>query len=291
VRDPSQPAAVETAPVTDVRYVDDTYFATARIPILAGRVFGRDESPAGPVRVIVSRALAHTLWGNADPIGKTLSMNLYDGLTARVIGVVGDVSLVDPRRAVRPAAYISTERFPNNERDVIVRAGDSRAALAALREAVAAVDASIPLASATSFDDAISQTVAQDRFTTVLLGGFATLALLLASIGVYGVLAGDVSRRRKEIGIRIALGSSPESVTALILLRAMRPAVAGAAIGLVAAFWLARLMKALVFGVGTSDPVSFGLVTAALLSVAAIATLIPALRAARVSPVEAIRTD
>lgn len=292
VWDPSQPATIESAPITDVRYADDSYFATARIPVLAGGVFQRSEPRDGAVHVVISRSLARELWGDADPIGKTVSMALYGGTMARVIGLVGDVHLRDPHAPIRPSAYLSTERYPSSERDIVVRgAGDATALLAALRAAVASIDASIPLYQATSLDESVAETLAQDRFTTVLLGAFAVVSLVLAAIGVYGVLSGDVSRRRKEIGIRLALGAQAGGVTALVLRRAFQPAVLGTAIGVIAALALARSMSALVFGIGTWDPLSFALVTVALLAVATIATCIPALRATRVSPIEAIRTD
>jgi hypothetical protein len=277
--------------VTDVRYVDDSYFATMRIPLIAGVVFEKNEAREGATRVIVSRALARALWGDADPIGKTVSMDLYGGTTGRVIGMVGDVHLASPRTPVRSAAYISTERYPSNERDIVVRGGDPRTTLAALRAAVASIDASVPLSGATSFEDSVAEVLAQDRFTTVLLGGFAGLSLILAAIGVYGVLSGDVVRRRKEIGIRLALGARASEVTAMVVRGALRPASIGAGVGVVVALALARFMSALVFGVGTGDPVSFIIVTATLLATAALATLVPALRAARGSPIEAIRLD
>jgi len=292
VNDPSHAATPAPAPVTDVRFADAAYFATMRIPIVAGTSFDRSESRNGPPRAIVSRSLARTLWGSSNPLGKAVAMDIYGGTIARVIGVVGDVHLADPRTAARPSVYLSTRRFPSSERDVVVRGGrDAATTLAALRSAVASLDPTLPLSLATSLDASVGDTLAQDRATTVLLGGFAALALVLAAIGVYGVLAGDVGRRRKEIGIRLALGAHPARVTALILRRALRPAAIGAGIGLLVALGVTRMMSALVFGVGTRDPWSFGVVTLVLLGVAACATLFPAVGAARVSPVEVIRID
>ncbi len=292
VNDPAQPASVASSPVTDIRYADDSYFGTAHIPVVMGAVFQRTERPDGDVHVVVSRLLARSLWGDANPVGRTLSMALYGTTLARVIGVVGDVRLSDPHTPVRPSAYLSTERFPSSERDIVVRGvGGGGELLDALRAGVASIDPTIPLYMATSFESSLSDTLAQDRFTTVLLAAFAIVALVLAGVGVYGVLSGDVTRRRKEIGIRIALGAPLGRVTTLVLERALRPAVAGAAIGILAALAIARSMSALVFGVATWDPASFIVVTATLLVIAIVATLVPAVRAARVSPVEAIRTD
>lgn len=292
VSDPSQPARVESAPVSDIRFADDSYFATARIPVVAGSVFSGAESPDGSPNVIVSRSLARALWGTTEPIGRTVSMALFGGITCRVIGVVGDVQLKDPHTRVRPSAYLSTERFGSSERDIVVRGtGDPRTLIAALRSAVSSLDRTIPLYSAARLDESVAETLAADRFTTVLLAAFALASLALASVGVYGVISAEVSRRRKEIGIRLAVGASAREVTALIIRRGLTPAVAGAAIGIAVALVVSRSMSALVFGVDTWDVLSFAIVAGTLLAVAMLATAIPALRAARLSPVEAIRAD
>jgi ABC-type antimicrobial peptide transport system permease subunit len=283
---------VADAPTTDIRFVDDSYFSALRIPILAGGVFSPAELADGPPRAVISRSLARALWGTANPIGRTVSMKLFGTTNAQVIGVVADVHLADARTPTRPALFLSTARFPSSERDVIVRgSGDVNTLLVALRQALASVDASIPLYRATSLEGAVDASVAQDRFTTSLLAAFAVLSLLLAAVGVYGVLAGDVARRRKEIGIRLALGANGRSVTGMVLRRALTPAVAGVVIGVFVAMVIARSMSALVYGIGTYDPVSFAVVSVVLLAVAAAATMVPAVRATRVSPLEALRTD
>ena len=170
---------------------------------------------------------------------------------AEVVGVVDDVHLADARTPPRPAVFLSTHRFPSTERDIIVRGtGDANALLGELRQSLAAVDATIPLFRATSLDRAVAITMAQDRLTTSLLAAFAVLALLLAAVGVYGVLSGDVTRRRKEIGIRLALGANGAAVTSMVLRRALTPAVVGVGIGIGLALVLARSMSALVFGIG-----------------------------------------
>jgi putative ABC transport system permease protein len=284
--------SVAAAPTTDVRYVDDAYFSTLRIAVAAGSVFGPSESPVGPPRAVVSRSLARALWAGENAIGRRISIKLFGNTVAEVIGVVDDVHLADARTPSRPAVFLSTDRFPSTERDVIVRgSGDASALLGALRQSLAAVDATIPLYRATSLDRAVATTMAQDRLTTALLAAFAVLALLLAAVGVYGVLSGDVTRRRKEIGIRLALGANAGAVTSMVLRRALTPAVVGVAIGIVLALVLARSMSALVFGIGAYDAVTFVGVTVTLLVVAAGASIVPAVRATRVSPLEAIRTD
>jgi predicted permease len=291
--DAAHPSTKPTdAPTTDVRFVDDAYFATLRIPILSGTTFSKTESSDGPPRAVISRSLARALWPDDNPIGHTVQVGLFGTTKAQVIGVVGDVHLADARTPPRPALFLSTARFPSAERDIIVRgSADPGALLRALRQTLATVDPTIPLFRETSLETAVATTFARDRVTTILLSAFAALALLLAAVGVYGVLAADVARRRREIGIRLALGARGLSVTRMVLRRALGPAVAGIAVGVVIALLLARSMSALVFGVGVNDPSSFIAVTVVLLGVAVAAAMIPAIRATRVSPLEAIRTD
>jgi predicted permease len=292
VRDPLGSISFDAAPVVDVRYADDSYFTTLRIPLLGGQAFSRREPRSGPIHAVVSIALARLLWGNDNPIGRELSIKLNGTTNVEVIGVVGDVHLVDPRHPTRPTVYLSTERFPNSDRDVVVRgSGEPVALLKAMRAVVASLDPHVPLANATTLEGSVGATLSEDRFTTFLLGGFAVLALTLAAVGVYGVLAGDVAGRRKEIGIRLALGARPAEVTRLVLARALRPAVIGALIGILVALLASRSISAIVFGVRTWDPASLVAVTATLLAVTALATLLPARRAARGSPIEAIRLD
>ena len=276
------PARPTDAPTTDVRFVDDSYFAALRIPVLAGTTFARTESDVGPPRAVVSRSLAKALWAEANPIGRTVAIQLFGTTNAEVIGVVKDLHLTDARTSVRPALFLSTARFPSTERDVIVRgSGDASALLGELRKSLASMDATIPLYRATSLESAEAATFARDRLTTMLLTAFAALSVLLAAVGVYGVLAADVTRRRREIGIRLALGARGASVTQMIVRRALVPAVVGVAGGLVVALVLARSMSAFVYGVGVNDPASFITVTAVLLSVAIAAAAIPAVRATR----------
>lgn len=280
------------AGTTDVRFVDESYFATLRVPIIGGSVFAASELRDGPPRAVVTRSLARALWGAENPIGKRVSMKLFGTTVAEVIGVVGDLHLADARTAVRPAVFLSTARFASSERDIIVRgSADAAATLTAIRDALASLDASLPLYRATSLETAVDATIARDRFTAFLLSAFAVLALVLAAVGVYGVFSSDVSRRRREIGIRLALGAGRASVLALVLRRALAPTIAGVAIGAVAALGLARLMSAMLFGVTTSDPISFLAVGMTLILTAGVSTLVPAIRAARVTPVEVMKSD
>ena len=287
INDPRAPA-----PATDVRFVDGAFFAALHIRLLAGGVFPPSEPSQGAARVVISRSLAQTLWGDANPIGRNLSMRLFGTTTAVVIGVVADTHRGDARTPPRPAAYLAANRFPSSERDLIVRgAGDANLLIIALRDALRSLDPTIPLYRASALETTVRETLAEDRLVTALLSAFALLALALAAVGVHGILSADVVRRRKEIGIRLALGAGRPSVYAFVLGRAIPAAIRGLAIGLVAALVASRAMSSLVFGIGTFDLLSFAIVIAVLAVVAILATWLPAYFASRVSPLEAIRAE
>jgi hypothetical protein len=286
------PAAERDAPTTDLRFVDASYFSALRIPLVAGQLLSSTESAQGLPLTVVTQSLARALWGDANPIGRRVSMSFYGTTTAEVIGVVGDIHFADPRTPPRPALFLSTDRFPSSERDVIVRGqGGDAALLSVARDALTAADPTVPLYRPAALETSVRDTIAQDRFTAELLTAFALLALALASVGVYGVLSGDVARRRQEIGVRLALGAEPVSVLRLVLGRTVPPAITGISIGVVVALVLTRSMSALVYGVGTEDVASFSGAAVLLFVIAVLATLGPAVRAMRVSAVEVMRAE
>jgi predicted permease len=286
------------APVTgdsvevDVRYADRALFATLGVPLVAGGTFDRHDQPDGPARVIVNQTLARTLWPSANPIGRRLRVPMFNGIVPEVIGVVGDVHLMDVRTRPRGTIYLSNSRFPSDALDLIVRGSvEAERLVVSLRSAVAALDPEIPMSDVTTLDGLVGRRLARDRFTAALLGAFSVVSLLLAAVGIYGVFASDVAQRRKEIGIRVALGAPRGGVMALVMRRAVLRAGLGIALGALGALFAARAMRALLFGVAATDPVSFVGVSVLLFLVSVAATLLPALKAARVSPLVAIRTD
>ncbi|HKG95310.1 MAG TPA: ABC transporter permease [Gemmatimonadaceae bacterium] len=288
----ARPTPPAEAPVADVRYVDAGFFDALRIPLLAGSVFDARERPGGPPRVVISQSTARALWPNESPVGRRLAVvGMFGGIAPEVIGVVGDVHLADARTPPRPAAFLADARFPDGTRDLVVRVdgGAAESIVPSLRSAVAGIDPGVPLHQVTTMDALADASLARDRFTTLLLGAFAAAALLLAAVGIYGVFAGDVARRRTEIGIRLALGARRSGVVLLVLRRALTLAAVGVAIGAAAALLAARSVASLLFGVGAADPASFAAVGVLLLAVAAAASLVPALAAARVSPLEVMR--
>ena len=283
--------AVSDSLVADVRLADAEVFQALRIRLLAGGLFDARDRVGRSPRVVINESLARALWPGGPPIGRRLRLEMYNGITPEVIGVVGDVHLMDARTPPRPTAYLATTAFPSEIGDLIVRGRDVTALVAAVRGAVRERDATIPVYQADALETVIGRTLARDRFTTLLLGGFAVVALMLAAVGIYGVFAADVAERRKEIGIRVALGAPSAGVVRLVMSRAARRALMGVSIGSVGARLAANGMKSMLFGVESTDPTSFIGVAVLLLSVAFVATLVPAVRASRVSPLVAIRTD
>ena len=278
--------------VADVRYVDADLFKTLRAPLIAGSTFDSRDALGAPPRVIINRTLARRFWPSENPIGKRLRVPMFNGIVPEVIGVVGDVHLMDARTPARGAIYLANSRFPMDALDLVVRSGmDGASMMKSLQSVVAALDPALPVYWVTALDDLVGRALSRDRFTAALLGAFAVVSLLLAAVGIYGVFAGDVAQRRKEIGIRLALGAPSGGVIALVMRRAVTRAVLGVALGTGGALLAARAMRSLLFGVGAADPVSFVGVAVLLLVVAVGATLVPALRAARVSPLVAIRVD
>jgi len=288
--DPMQPEGTATrSAVADIRWVDTTLFQTLRIPVLRGRTFDSTEASGTP-HVVISESMADALWPQQNPLGRRLHLDLYNGITVEVLGIVRDVYLMDPRTPVRPVAYLSDARFPSETRDVVVRVnGDPGAVVPFLRSVLAALEPDVPLFQVTTMPDLVDRTVASDRFTTFLLSAFAGVALLLGGVGVFGVISSDVARRRKEIGIRMALGATASTVVLMMVKQALLRASIGVGCGGALALVAAYSMRSLLFGVPPTDPLSFLLVATALLSLATVATLVPAAQALRSSPVTSLR--
>ena len=277
--------------VADVRVADASLFRTLRIPLLAGATFDARDVLDAPPRIVINETMARMLWPRG-AVGRRARIPMYGGINPEVIGVVGDVHLMDARTPPRATVYLAGPRFPSGAWDVVMRGNVDPDALArSLRATVSALDPAVPTYPVTTLEGLVARTMARDRFTAVLLGAFAVVALLVAGVGIYGVFAGDVAQRRKEIGIRVALGAPSAGVVALVMRRALARALLGVALGVAGALLAARAMASLLFGVATTDPVSFVGVAVLLLLVAVAATLVPALRAARVSPLVAIRVD
>lgn len=265
------------------------YFRTLGMRVVRGRVFDATDTRDAP-SVIVNEAAARQLWHGRDPLRYPLQGD--SGRTIPVVGIVADARYEDVQAAPRPEMYVSLARAWRRGGVVFVRTGaDPDAMLDVVRREIRSISPSYAVSGARTFRQALHDVTARSRFTTQLLTGFATLALLLAALGIYGVLAIAVAQRTREMGIRVALGAARWRVTRMVVGQAVALASVGAGIGLVGAVIAARALRVLLYGVTPLDTASYVVSTGLLLMVATAAAFIPAVRAGRVSPTEALRSE
>jgi putative ABC transport system permease protein len=278
------------AAAVDWRTVSPGFFRTMGIPLVSGRDFSEQDSPGAPEPIILSRRAAKIFWGDEDPIGRLLHRpSTTTNFT--VVGVVGDVRNTALNQESPTLYFTSTLRvWPSM--DVAMRtAGKPEAALSAVRRKIHDLDAELPLSNVRAMDEWVSNNAAQPRLNAALLGVFAFVALLIAAIGVYGVLAYSVNQRTREIGLRMALGAQQAGVLRWIVREGMLVACAGIAVGLVGAWALSRVLATLLFGIQARDPLTFGVVALLLGAIALAACLVPAWRASQVDPLVALREE
>ncbi len=282
------PPLVEWA-IVNFRSASPDYFPALGIGLRAGRLFAETD---GENRVVlISQTLADRLWLRQDPIGQTLRL-YQETQHPRVVGVVGAVHLASLTQEPGMVVYFPHWQQPRRDMSVVARTvGDPSRSAAAIRRAVWSVDRDIAIPQMRTMAEVVSESVAGQRFQAFLLLAFALIALLLASLGIYGVVAYTVSQRTNEIGIRMALGARPGTVGRLVIGQAARPVAAGLAVGLVTAMGTGRVIQSLLYGVSPLDPVTYAAVAALLAVVALAACLAPAGRAARVDPVTALRYE
>ena len=277
------------APESGVLIVTPGYFRALGIPLLRGREFTDNDEASEALVLMVNEAFARRYLPAREPVGATLSLGDEE---LRVVGLVGDVRTEGIAREPAPAVYAPAYLLPRSSMKLFIRTtSDPLQVAAAVRETIWDINPNQPISDITTMQKVMSETVARPRFFTLLLGGFAGLAMVLAALGVYGVIAYAVSRRTSEIGIRMALGASTGNVLRLAIAQGLAPAVAGLAIGLVAAVLLTRLLSGLLYDVAAVDPATFGGVALLLVIVALLAGWLPARRAARVNPAFALRQD
>jgi predicted permease len=277
-----------------VEIVSPGYFETLNIKLARGRTFGDRDDGTAPRAVIVNETLARLGWPGEDPIGRRMRAGDENSTAPwmTVVGVIRDVRRADVTKAIRPELYMcALQVVPRTQTIVIRTAGDPAAILPAVRNEVRQLGPQLPLFRVGTLQSQLSDTLNQPRFRAVLLAGFAAIALVLATIGIYGVTAHAVNQRRHEVGVRMALGASAREVLSLILKQHLRPALVGVMVGVAGAIALARFLESLVYGVGASDPLTFAFMAATLVAVAVIACWIPARRATRVDPLIALRTE
>jgi len=274
------------------REVSNGYFATMRIPVLSGRGFTGQDTANSTGVVVINEAFANQYFKNQNPIGKHLRLASATKPDIEIIGVVGNIHHDSLSESRAPEMYVPFGQDPTAQMHIVVRAAANPENLAAaLKEIVTGLDKDESLSDFRTLDAIRDASVAQPRFSTQLLGTFAALALILAAVGLYGLMAYSVTQRISEIGIRVALGASRANILSLILKRGSLLALCGIAVGLVASLALSRLLSSLLFAVRPTDPITFSTVSAVLAAVALTASYIPAHRATRVDPNISLRHE
>ncbi len=276
----------------DYATVSPDYFRVMRIPLLRGRFFAEQDSPSNPKVAIISETLSRRYFSNQNPIGRQMRFGFppNSNVSREIVGVVGDVRDVALSQKPGPIMYVPFAQAPLYGGEVVVRSPLSTSSVATvIRQEVHSIDKDLPVTDVEPFPNALGQSISQERFRAFLLGSFSAMALVLAAVGIFGVVSYSVSQRRQEIGIRMALGAQRRDVLRLILGHGAKLALVGLGIGVVFAFLLTRLMASELYGVSPTDPLTFGAVALVLLGVSVTACYIPARRALRVDPRVALK--
>ena len=277
-------------PQADLLQVSPGWFATAGVPLVAGREFSDADREGEPLVVVVNDALARRYFADVDPVGRHVSFDAETSL--EVVGVVGDVHQTSLAEEPRPTLYVAQAQIARRGMTFMLRTSVDPATLVpAARGVIREVDADQPIDHIGPMAAVVQESTARPRFFAWLLIGFAAVAMLLAAFGIYGVVSNAVNRRVREIGVRLALGAPRTDVLRMVLRDGMVPVALGAGVGIAVALGTTRLLNAMLFQVSASDPLTFALVPAVLLLVAFTACLAPAMRAVRVQPTEALRAD
>jgi predicted permease len=279
------------SPEARYHFASPDYFRAAGIPLLSGRFFTTSDDAKAPPVVIVNSALAQRYFRGEDAVGKRLDM--WGKKSISIVGVIGDIKDMPDAPATPPAFYWADWQFPDgNERVVVLRStADLISLAAAVPKEVLALDKDLPVTDVKTLDDVGAHAVSTAKFTLVLVGAFAGLAVLLAAIGIFGVISYSVTQRTHEIGIRMALGAQQEDVLGMILRQGAKVTALGVLFGIIGAVTLTRAMRELLYRVSATDPWTFAIVAAVLVAVALAACYIPARRALRVDPIVALRYE
>jgi predicted permease len=277
-------------PSAPIMFTSDGFFSAMGIKLLAGRDLSPNDNPTSPTVMVVNQALAKKYFTNENAVGKTIALG--PKTTVQIVGVVGDVHQRAVDETPAPRMYLSAYQLFRLRMNIVVRTqGEPALMTRRITDAIHAVDPQQPITSTFTLDDAIGEAVARPRLITVLLALFGAMGLVLGALGIYGVLAYLVNQRTREIGVRLALGAQSRDVMQMVVGRGVALAGIGVVIGLVCALVLTRLMRGVLYDVSPSDPLTFGGVALALFGVATLASWLPALRATRVDPLVALRSE
>ena len=289
-RDPYKPGEEAT---TDYTVAGNDYFRTMNIALERGRVFTDQDTSSTPAVMVVSHAFAQRYFAGEEPMGRRIVFDGPDKTPREIVGVVADIRRNGLDTAVEPEVYVSYLQSPQRRMNVVMRSDalDTAQLTQAARAEVKAFDPNQAIWRSHTLEQLLGTSVAPRRFNMMLLAVFAGVALVLAAVGLYGVMSYAVSWRTQEIGIRMALGARRTDVLTLVVRQGMTMALLGLAIGLVGAFGLSRLLRGLLYGVSPTDPLTFAGVSIVLMVVSVLACLVPARRATRVDPIVALRTE
>ncbi len=280
-------------PVTEVLCVMPGYFAAMSIPLERGRVFTERDRAGAPFAVVVNAALARQKYPGEDALGKKLYIEWgHPEATYEIVGVVGDVRQQSLDQAVAPGLYLANLQEPTTPVYLVARTfGDPNRLMPAIQREIHAMNRSMAISEVRTMDEYVADSVSAPRFHAILLGGFAALAVLLAAVGIFGVISYAVAQRTQEIGVRRALGAGTAGVMRLVLAQSLGLAALGVAIGLAGALAISRILRTMLFGITATDTATFVSVAAGLLTVAFLASYLPARRAARIDPMRALRYE
>jgi putative ABC transport system permease protein len=277
-----------------LRNVSTNYFEAMGIPLRKGRGFTESDNANAPAATIINETAARKFWPNEEPLGKRFKRGSVDSQNPwlTVVGVIGAVSHSSLQVASQPEVYLPFQQNPGLNLTLVARtSSDPKAFAGAVRREVSAIDNDLPVSNIKFMDEIVGKSVAQPRVYALLLGIFAALALILAAIGIYGVISYSVTQRTHEIGIRMALGAQTRDVLALIIKQGMALALVGIFLGLLGSLALTRVLASQLYGVSSTDPVTYSAISLLLMFIALIACYIPALRATKVDPMNAVRYE
>jgi putative ABC transport system permease protein len=304
-----QPIAIEGRPVqamsdqpeVDTRVITPGYLTTMRIPLRRGRDLSAADGPDSAGVVLISESMAKRFWPNEDPIGRRLTMTFYPDKVREIVGIIGDVKLDSMDAAASSATvYVPVAQISGSSlgewhsfpMQLTVRTQSQPASLtSAVTAAIHSIDSDQPVTDIMSMEDVVDTSLSQRRFSMLLLAAFAVLAVLLAAVGIYSVLAFAVRRRVREIGIRVALGAEVKDILRLVIAEGMKPALIGVLLGVAGALALGRVLAGFIYGIAAYDPLTFAAGATLLAAVALLASIIPAYRAARIEPTRALREE
>jgi len=289
------PVRPSDQPSTEARKVTPDFFATMGMPVIEGRGITSTDQPGAPKVVVVNRAFLQAFFPKEDAIGKTIAIGWGSdsgGDARQIVGVVGDVHSFGLEGAPEPTVYAPIAQRPDQSISIVVRTEGSPATLAApLRAVVRDLNRELPVYSVQTMEERVTGSVGRQRFYATLIAIFAAVALVLSAVGLYGVIAYAVSQRTHELGVRVALGATGDRIARMVIGEGLALTAVGIAIGAIASVFAGRLVSSLLFGVSALDPMTIGGVGVVLVSVATLASWLPARRAARVDPLVAMRGD